>query len=248
MKTLSDILFIVLTGSLFFLILAGAQRAFGANGGMKTGIALSLWLLIVGILAGSGFYADVTAFPPRLTFLIIPVVVMILLAAFAPSVRRAATAIPQIWLIGLQAFRIVMELILWMLYREGIVPVQMTFEGRNFDMLVGIAALVMVIPMLRGWQPKRGVIVAFNVCGLIILTNVVVIGLLSAPTPFRQFMNEPANTFVMALPYCWLPGIVVPCAYLLHIMSLRRRDQAAVGHPLPEIAGDTGLREGGSHR
>ncbi len=226
MRTVTDITFIALSGGLAATLVAGSRAAFGSAAATKTAVALSVWLLIVGLLAASGFYADTTAVPPRFVFLIVPVVAMVILAAISPAVGRGASFVPQVWLIGLQAFRVVMELILWMLYRQGVVPIQMTFEGRNFDVLVGIAALLMLIPMLRGWRPKRAVIVAFNVAGLIALTNIVVIALLSAPTPFRQFMNEPANTFVTAVPYCWLPALVVPCAYLFHIMSLRRREES----------------------
>lgn len=35
-----------------------------------------------------------------------------------------------------------MEVLLWALHREDIVPIQMTFEGYDFDVLTGASALV----------------------------------------------------------------------------------------------------------
>lgn len=49
-------------------------------------------------------------------------------------------AAPPAWLVGFQAFRMVMELILWLLYKGGAIPVQMTPEGLNFDVLAGLTA------------------------------------------------------------------------------------------------------------
>jgi hypothetical protein len=34
-----------------------------------------------------------------------------------------------------------------------------------------------------------------------LLLNIVIVSVLSAPLPFRVFMNEPANTFVTYFPY-----------------------------------------------
>jgi hypothetical protein len=35
-------------------------------------------------------------------------------------------------------------------------------------------------------------------------------------------MNEPANTLVAKFPFILLPGVLVPLAYGLHILSLRQ--------------------------
>jgi hypothetical protein len=35
-------------------------------------------------------------------------------------------------------------------------------------------------------------------------------------------MNEPANTIVAVFPISWLPGLLVPLAYTLHIFSLKQ--------------------------
>ena len=60
----------------------------------------------------------------------------------------------------------------------------------------------------------------WNILCLMLLINIVTIALLSAPVPFRVFMNEPANTIVTTFPFIWLPALLVPLAYGLHILSV----------------------------
>jgi len=62
----------------------------------------------------------------------------------------------------------------------------------------------------------------YNIGGLLLLVNVLVIAVLSMPTPLRVFHNEPANTLLAYFPYIYLPGVLVPLAYTLHIFSLRQ--------------------------
>ena len=52
--------------------------------------------------------------------------------------------------------------------------------------------------------------------------NIVVIAVLSMPTPIRYFMNEPANVIVGQFPFILLPGVLVPIAYAMNIFSLRQ--------------------------
>ncbi|MGH7375568.1 MAG: hypothetical protein ACREJY_15240 [Candidatus Rokuibacteriota bacterium] len=54
------------------------------------------------------------------------------------------------------------------------------------------------------------------------LLNVVVHAQLSAPTPWRIFDTDPLTTFIADWPYVWLPGFLVPLAWLLHAVSLRQ--------------------------
>jgi len=62
----------------------------------------------------------------------------------------------------------------------------------------------------------------WNIVGLLVLANIVVVAVLSTPYPFRYFMNEPGNTIVFNFPFVWLPSFVVPFALLLHLISIRR--------------------------
>jgi uncharacterized membrane protein len=122
----------------------------------------------------------------------------------------------------MQSFRIAVELLLLMAFVNGRIPVQMTFEGRNFDILTGILALPVGYLLVKRKMYAPRLAVAFNVLGLLLLTNILVIALLSMPTPIRYFMNEPANTLVAQFPFILLPGVLVPIAYTMSIFSLRQ--------------------------
>jgi hypothetical protein len=129
--------------------------------------------------------------------------------------------IPPENIIRLQSFRFVVEVLLWMLFIANLVPTQMTFEGRNLDILAGFSAPIVAVLVSKGGISKRGVIIWNLVC-LGLLLNIVITAILSTPSPWRVFMNEPANYVVTWFPVSLLPGFLVPLAYYLHFLSLRQ--------------------------
>ena len=118
----------------------------------------------------------------------------------------------------LQVFRGFVEVLLWLLFVQNLLPEQMTFEGRNWDILSGLTAFLAARFLLtsKWWM------IIWNLLGLGLLINIVTIAILSMPTPIRVFNNEPANTIVTQFPFVFLPTFLVPLAYLLHFMSLRK--------------------------
>jgi hypothetical protein len=56
---------------------------------------------------------------------------------------------------------------------------------------------------------------------MVLLLNIVVIAILSMPTPLRHFHNEPANTFIAYFPYIWLPAFLVQVALFGHLLVFR---------------------------
>jgi uncharacterized membrane protein len=122
----------------------------------------------------------------------------------------------------MQSFRIIVELLLLFAFMAGKLPVQMTFEGRNFDVLTGILALPVGYILARKKTNAPKLAIAFNIVGIILLLNILVIAVLSMPTSIRYFMNEPSNTLVGQFPFILLPGVLVPIAYTMHIFSLRQ--------------------------
>ncbi|HEX4467931.1 MAG TPA: hypothetical protein VH080_00255, partial [Gemmatimonadaceae bacterium] len=58
--------------------------------------------------------------------------------------------------------------------------------------------------------------------GLALLANIIGVALLSAPTPLRVFMNEPANLWITRAPWVWLPTVLVVAALCGHVVVYRR--------------------------
>jgi hypothetical protein len=137
------------------------------------------------------------------------------------SVGEIVANIPPHRLIRLQSFRFFVEILLWLLFVSKLLPVQMTFEGRNLDILAGISAPLVAFFAFRGRISRAGLII-WNVVCIGLLLNIVIIAVLSTPSPWRVFSNEPANYIVTYFPISWLPGLLVPLAYYLHSLSLKQ--------------------------
>lgn len=97
----------------------------------------------------------------------------------------------------------------------------MTFEGLNWDIVTGILALMYWVVQSHINIP-RWAIIAFNVIGLALVLNIVVISTLSTPITIRVFMNEPANTLIAYIPFIWLPTFLVQLAIGGHILTFRK--------------------------
>ncbi len=141
--------------------------------------------------------------------------------AFSALGRMLALGLPLAVLVGFQGFRVLVELLLHRAYTEGLMPVQMSFSGRNFDIVSGLTAIALGAWLLHGRASAR-VVFAWNTLSLALLANILVIALLSAPTPFRVFMNEPSNVWVTRAPWVWLPAVMVLAALTGHLLVYRR--------------------------
>jgi hypothetical protein len=72
--------------------------------------------------------------------------------------------------------------------------------------------------------------------GLALLLNVMIVSVLSMPTPLRHFHNEPASTFVTYFPYIWLPTYLVQVAWMSHLLIYRGIRKLPEGKPLAALA------------
>jgi len=187
-----------------------------------TTFILVLWIGLLTVLSYKGFFSDFSKLPPRPGLAMLMPLPIIILIAFSKTGTRLLQTVPSHWLVFMQSFRIVVELLLLFAFMAGKLPVQMTFEGRNFDVITGVLALPVgyLLARKKSYASKLGI--AFNIVGIILLLNILVIAVLSMPTPIRYFMNEPSNTLVGQFPFILLPGVLVPIAYTMHIFSLRQ--------------------------
>lgn len=188
----------------------------------NTVIALGLWTILMAVLSLSGFTNNFDSFPPRPIFIILSVFIFFSIAIFTPTLSEILLYTPPQWILYLQSFRFFVEILLWLLFIQNLIPVQMSFEGRNFDILVGITGPIFgyFCFVKQNWSKKAAF--WWNIAGLALLFNILVIAVLSMPTPIRMFMNEPANRIVAIFPFFFLPSILVPIAFVMHIFSLRQ--------------------------
>ncbi len=181
-------------------------------------IGLVVWAIVITIASSSGFSGKFELFPINIIpFIIVPLITVLILL-FHKDTNSIIPHINLIVLTQLQVFRVFVEIVLWLLFIQNRLPEQMTFEGQNFDIIAGITSLLAA----RFFLNSRGWMIGWNIIGLGLLINIVSIAILSMPTSLRVFENEPANTIVTQFPFIFLPAFLVPLAYILHFLSLKK--------------------------
>jgi hypothetical protein len=188
-----------------------------------TTLVFAGWVVFISVLALTGLAGDFSRFPPpMMPMVLLPPLITALTLTFLKGFNQILVHVPGKWLIGLQSFRIAVEILLWALFAQGLLPIQMTFEGLNFDVITGLTAPIAayLFATRPGW--RKQIIRWWNAGGLVLLITIVTVSILSLPTPIRVFTNEPANTVVTTFPFILLPGLLVPIAYSMHFFSLRQ--------------------------
>src|SRR6185503_13658946 len=142
-------------------------------------------VLLVGAMAGSlwlaskGLLAQFDARPPP--FLPVTAACIALWVGIAASrLGGALAALPVAALVGFQAFRLPLELLMHAAADAGVMPRQMAFSGWNFDIFSGASALVVAALAGLGWAPRR-LLIAWSALGTLLLLVIVMIAIVSAP-------------------------------------------------------------------
>jgi hypothetical protein len=141
--------------------------------------------------------------------------------AFSGLGQRIAQGLPLYALVGFQVFRLPLELVLHQWYMEGVLPVQMTYAGHNFDILTGLFALGAAPLMFFGKLSRRTAWV-FNLVGSALLLNVGSIAVRSSPVPLRTYVNEPPVLLALHAPFTWIVPVCVAGALFGHLITFRR--------------------------
>lgn len=216
-----SIIFILTTfAAIGFLLMAAKRAGLETLASRVLVFVIPLWLFFQAIVAMGGYYQDRESVPPRLILLgIIPAILLIgvYLIFFRTSFIEK---LPLKALTLVHIVRIPVELVLYWLAAAHAVPRMMTFTGYNFDIISGIAAPIVYWFAFRGGEMRRGLILVFNIFGLLLLINIISIAALSLPSPLQQLNYGEANKAVLYFPYVWLPTIVVPIVLFSHLASI----------------------------
>ena len=197
----------------------GEPRAVTVRAVVTTLAAAAIWMGVTWYAAARGALLDFDANPPPFALLVGGIFLLAARIALTRYGRRLALGVPLWALVGIQAFRFPLELAMHGLADRGIMPVQMSYTGRNFDILTGITAIIVAVLVRAGWGGRR-LVLAWNVMGLALLANIVTVAILATPR-FRYFGDEALNTFVMRPPFVWLPAVMVLAALAGHLVIFR---------------------------
>jgi hypothetical protein len=196
---------------------------------LVTALTSVLWMALSWFTAESGVLRRWDATAPPFALLVLAILCVTCLLACTDYGRRLAIGLPLWVLVGAQGFRYPLELAMHSMYERGVMPGQMSYSGRNFDIVTGITAVVVSWLVYTG-RAGRGIVLAWNIAGLALVLNVVTVGILSTPR-FRFFGDDRLNVFITYTPFIWLPTVMVVAALAGHLIVFRALATQGERHP-----------------
>jgi hypothetical protein len=187
---------------------------------------LFIWIVIQTYLGLNLFYINTSTFPPRFLFLILPPIIFIIILFNTKKGKSFINKLDIKKLTIIHSVRILVEFGLWGLFVFKKVPVNMTFEGNNFDIFSGITApFIYYFGFERNVLNKK-VLLGWNIICLILLINIVINSILSSPYLFQKFGIFPPNIAILYFPYLLLPSLIVPIILFSHLVLIRKLKKA----------------------
>ena len=202
---------------------SGASESASKRAAIVVGVDTVAWMAVTWLAAMSGILRAWDRVPPPMVFVIVGVFAVSSILAFGRVGTRIAQHVPLWALVATQSFRLPLELAMHALSERGIMPIQMSYSGRNFDIVTGATAIAVAVLVKMGYGGHRLVRI-WNVMGLALLANVVTVAIASMPL-FQAFGPDRVVTFVTYPPFIWLPAVMVVAALAGHLVifkALRR--------------------------
>ncbi|MBM9577611.1 hypothetical protein JWG45_10650 [Leptospira sp. 201903070] len=180
--------------------------------------AVFLFLLFQSVLASQGFFHHFEL-PPRLLIGVLSTFIIFLSFGYSSQVFSILKEFGPLNLCLFQTWRILPEVLIFLLVRENLISEIMTLKGRNFDLWVPISAPLLYLAISRNLLSNRWLLL-WNAVAIIVLSLTVFTGVMSAPFPFRILFTNPPNEIVTRFPVSYLPLFMVPLAFTLHILGI----------------------------
>lgn len=207
-------------------LLVGAAAALRAAGAAPQDIRRAVTrlggLLIVWIAVTAGLSLmrldEAAAFPGANAVIAFSVAAIFAVTVYRSS-RRILDAVPQSWLIGIQAYRGLGAIFL-VVYGLGALPGTFALPAGFGDWAVGILAVPAAASLAFGGT--RSLAVAWNLLGIADLIIAVAMGVLN--TPGLPVLPSPhtSNQLLVTLPLSMVPFYLVPLSFALHVVSLSK--------------------------
>ncbi len=185
-----------------------------------TAIILLLWPAYVAILSSTDFFLD-PSLPPRVPlYLVLPCLIMTAFFFLNGRYKALIDAIQLSWLVYFQTFRIALELLLFGLFMEHMLPWSITLEAYNFDIGIGITAPIVGFLVARG-RLYRWAVIGWNILGLLTISVLATIINTYAYRPW--LFNETATMLGKGFgtfPYTYFASCFLPSAIFMHIFAI----------------------------
>ena len=185
----------------------------------KLTLLIIVWSIMQSILAYIGYYQNTDSVPPRFGLVLIPTTFLIIYGLL-PKQQKWFSEVRQTKISTfLHSVRLPVEIVLFGLFTNKMIPELMTFEGRNFDILMGITAPIFGWLFIKEKVSKK-ILMGWNIIGLILVLFILFNGILSAELPFQQFGFEQPNRGINYFPFVLLPATIVPIVIWTHLSDM----------------------------
>jgi hypothetical protein len=186
-------------------------------------LGMACLMVLTAIVAMLGIFAKIDAAPPLFQVFAATVITLFFALGMSRFGSDVATNTSFGNLVILQAFRLPLELVMYMAAVNAIMPVEFSFSGYNFDIVTGAAAILLGVALLRNKPVSRWALIAWNVWGIACLFVIVALAIATSPkvAAFGTDISK-INTWVLFFPYAWLPTVLVSIAVLGHTLVSRK--------------------------
>ncbi len=185
----------------------------------KAALSLICWVVYISAISVTGIFEN-SSLPPRIPLLLVlPAFVFFIYFFTNKDFKPVIDNTPHSWPVYFQSFRVLVELLIYWAFLKGILPVSATFDGYNFDIVIGLTApLIAYLTFARG-KVSKPLFILWNVAGL--STLLIVVSILMRHAYFVE--NERLSILhggLGSFPYTFLAGLFMPLAVFMHIFSL----------------------------
>jgi hypothetical protein len=183
-------------------------------------VVLPLWFVVALALSSAGVFRGAADRAPTIEFgIFVPVAMGLAWLWRSEIAMRLIDAIPQSWLVGIQFYR-ALGLIFLFLNAQGSLPSLFAWPAGSGDVAVGLLAPVVALAYARGVPGRELLVRGWNILGLLDLAIAITTGFLTSPSPLQMFSFDAPNELITTYPLVLVPVFGVPLAMLLHVASL----------------------------
>ena len=228
-----------ITGAAAIVVAFLALALPSAAARLRAALVLAAWLLVVIALGATDALAAQYAGPPGLALAVVVPVAALCWVFFASSAGRAALLATPLWApIALNALRL-LGVSFVVLYAAGRLPAPFAPSAGWGDIFIGATAVPLAFLVARYGARANGLVLAWNVIGVLDLVFAIGFGATSSPGPIQIFVGSPTSAMMTTLPWLIVPAFLVPIFFSLHMAifyRLRREKSVAPGRTLASPA------------
>lgn len=159
--------------------------------------------------------------PPRfVVFIILPVFIFTGIFLNKQKNKEWIQQIPTSWLVLVQSFRLIVEIIFVFSITAGILPENVTIEGYNMDMIFAVSAVLVWFAYTRKWIGEQ-VLLAWNYLGLVVLASIIFVfmtTIFASEAVYGEYI--PMSIEFTMWPYNLVAGFLMPSAVFIHVLSI----------------------------